>query len=326
LKELLLVLKEAGIAEEASTAALASHKSEKLTLDNIRDMLISVDVSDAEFNRLSDTKPDEYRLPERIEHYKVVLTHPKDGKTEFPVVPFPDPSSVVDSYDLTTLCYMGHYLRAHPVFHGQAHRREMEYRFERFKQGLKLLPEYEPLHSVQTAEVRLGEVAFQIVNDVYAAGEIARLTPENVVRLHRRLSEARSRYASSALWELTLMLEGNPWDQRFRTEVDKYIHGKLEPELQKFNENSTGIWERLVGRLTVHAAQIAKSSAIGGGVAGLAGSVVPGASFLDLVLFGILAGAGKEAPDLVKTLVDTALEARAHRRSALACIAGFRKK
>ena len=71
-------------------------------------------------------------------------------------------------------------------------------------------------------------------------------------------------------------------------------------------------------------AQIVKSTAIGSS-AGIVGSLIPNTSAWHMLLIGgALVGAAKEAPNLVRSIVDTILEDSKGRRSSIAYIARFK--
>ncbi len=138
------------------------------------------------------------------------------------------------------------------------------------------------------------------------------------------MADARQHFLSENLMELASLVQDNPWNAQTKEEIEKYISGKLNQAILRYDEASRETWEKLFGNITVHISQVAKSSVIGSGAGGLIGNLIPNTSTWHMLLLGALAGATTEAPNLVKSIVEKILESRKTKRSSIAYIARFK--
>lgn len=231
---------------------------------------------------------------------------------------------VVDSFDLTTTLATSEMCGFQPIFPSARHRRELEHKFSQYRKGLAILRDLAGEVAAVPPSWRFGEAVYSLSNALFSSATIAAKSVTDIVSYRNAMQDARVRFVSTTLFELTEMIENKPWGQSCDQEVQRFVQGKLVPHLNKYQDESKQIWEKLFGRLTVDLANVVRTSTITSAGTGLLGSVIPGTSALQMLALGALAGASKEAPKVVEHLVDSVLELRKHRRNGIAYIARFR--
>lgn len=290
--------------------------------DRICDTIASKDVRDENFNLLSGTSASDYEL---FNHLRVITISDSNGnKCTFTCIN--TPNSITDSYDLTTLLAMAHEISAYPVFLDPRHKKELEYRYEQLLDSQRDLGrQYPELVNSLGLPGRFGEVAYSISNVVFDANVIIERSAEEIVKYRTALRDARRRYLTGDLLELAQIVESNPWGEKTREEIRRYVNGRLNQDIQKYDDQSRQVWEKLFGGLIVEVAEIAKSAAVGGSAGGLLGSIIPNVSSWELVMIGAITGLATEAPKLVKAIVESVLEARKLKRSSTAYVTRFKR-
>ncbi len=319
-KDTLEALLDQKIADEFNPRVLPK-KSQK-AIKELRSFLISCDVGDHEFNRISKTKPDDYN-PEGsmpiIETKLLDEEHVSEETKSYLL--FKPPPAVVDSFDLTTTLATSEMCGFQPIFPGRRHQSELEHKFTQYKKGLKILRDQTGETNAGPPSWRFGQAAYSLSNALFSSATIDATSITDILRYRNAMQDARARFISTTLFELTELIETSPWGQSCDQEVQRFVQGKLVPHMRKYQDESKQIWEKLFGRLTVDLANIVRSATIGSTGTGLLGTVLPGTSALQMLAFGALAGASKEAPKVVEHLVDSVLELRKHRRNGIAYIA-----
>jgi hypothetical protein len=317
LRETLLVFREAGIIK-TSRSIFDELPKEILGL---RNRLVSYDITDKEFNRLSRTKPSDYGLGKI---YTITLMEDGDPeKGEIVVHVLEDPPAVSDSKTITRELITSEHLSSVPVFIEQTHRAEIEYKYSQYKEGLKILRKSHPGALAELDfKAKLGEVAFLVSNELFDGGALSLCSPEEVVRYRSAMEEARLKYVSSDLVNVASMIKDGPWSEQSRMEVSKYINGKLNVDLKNYETQSKMTYRKFFGQLSTHATGVA----LGGGIGTLLGSVIPNASPWSLILIGSLVGAAREGSQIVKSIVDMWIQKQNDRGSAIAFVAEFESK
>jgi len=295
-------------------------------LKDFRRLMISCDVNDSEFNRLCGTKPEDYAVGGPMT--EIIMKKEEelevDGK-EISFLYFKEPLAVMDSYDLTTSLIASEICGFQPVFPEPRHRQELVYKYSRYQKGVEVLRELDGGQIKTTSSNwRFGEAAYLLSNMLFSSTMLAEKSVEDVIRYRNAMREARVRFVSTSLFELTQIIENSPWGKSTHREVEKFVRAKLMPELGKYQDKSKEIWEKLFGSLTVNLANLGRSMTIGSASGGLLGSVIPGTTAWGMLALGALAGASKEAPKIAENLVKLILDLRKHRRNSIAYIADFK--
>jgi hypothetical protein len=322
LQETLSVLTEHGIAQDASDWEMKESPDNIKILKDIRDLMISLDVQDEDFNMLSETTKEDYDLSSRT---LVVQMRDEDGK-EFTIYAITSPNAVSDSYELTTSLFMSDRYSSFPVLTNPRHRREMEYRYTQYKKGLKALEKLAAKQVISPGDLRVyfGDVVFQVANTVFSPDLLSGKSIVEIVTYRQAMDGARRQYLASDLMELAALVKEDPWSPRLKHETENYVLGKLNSDLIKHENRSKEVWEKIFGAIPVHLAEISRSTALGGTTGGMLGHVIPNTSTWGMVLLGALAGVATEVPKVAKNLTDAVLEVRKERRSSIAYIANFR--
>lgn len=323
LAETLSIFQDHGIAKEVIDELELPVDDQFLA---IRDHWSSFDVGDKTFNELCETVPEEFTLAKLTLH--PIIIYPLD-KSESPflldIIVRNVPNSILASYETTTILYASHATSAFPVFLHPLLKKIMEYRYVQYKKGLKVFKKFsQDVISPVDFKASFGEITFNITNSLILSELIAKKTPEQIIKYRNAMTEARQHFLSENLLEIASMVQDNPWNARTKEEIEKYIIGKLNQAILQYDEASCETWEKLFGNIAVHISQVAKSSVIGSGAGGLVGNLIPNTSTWHMLLLGALAGATTEAPNLVKSIVETILESRKTRRSSIAYIARFK--
>jgi hypothetical protein len=203
----------------------------------VRDLFIALDAADPAFNRLSNTEPTDYRL--LIRGVQVEW----DNGELFNFYSVPEPNAVSDSYTISASLYAANALSCFPIFLKPRHRAEIEYRYEQYKSGLGVLRErYPELISPADFRARFGEVTFTVANSVLASHAISSMSPNDILRYRQELNDARRKYLVNDLMELSNIVTDNPWSTQVRSELERYVYGKLNTDLLKYDEASRDIW------------------------------------------------------------------------------------
>lgn len=323
-RQVLQTLIDLGIAKEMGEAHLSDDK--RKSINHIRDMLISLDIQDKEVNKISGTKPEDYLYNDPLTKFTVQFDEPtEDGKNQTEFLIFNEPNAVRDSYDITHSLLMAEVNGYHPIFPIPRHRKLLEYRYKQYIKGQKVLAEYTGQEPPPSALGRnFGELIYTLSNEVFTSDAIDLKSIEDVIKYRNAMKPARDRFFSLAISELTQIIEESPWSTSTIREIKKYIRGKLNPELMRYQDESREIWEKLYGDLTINLSRVVQYSAVGAAGSGILGSVIPGTTMWGLLTLGALAGASKEMPKLVESLVTAILGLQQHRRNSIAYIAQFK--
>jgi len=314
LKETLSILEDAKIAKGISAT--------DETLKNLRRDIAIIDEKDPEFHKLTPSSPGS-ALRFAVEY----ASGPEKGrKTELVAV---NPSVVIwDSLILTNTLFLANKESLFPVFLEPRHRREMEYRYNQYRQqSSQIASAYPDLVSPVRFATQFGEVTFSIFNDVWPHQLMISRSLEEIIRYRDNMAPARKKYIAS-LTELADIAENNPWNQKTKDEVKKYLL-KLEADLVTYRQEAENICTKMFDDLKGHALGVTMKG-VGWGIAGaVTGSGL--SAFLSaeittwgLMLAGALAGSSKTIAQSVKTFLDCRRVQAGHKKSGVAYVAEFK--
>ena len=294
------------IFEGAKIAKGISARDEEL--EQLRRQMALIDHTDPEFRKLSPDSP-----PGGLRFTVTDLSGPAAGKKRDLVAISPS-VPISDSLILTNTLFLANKRSLYPIFLEPRHRREMEYRYNQYKQAsVRLASAHPDLVSPVNFPTEFGELSFSIFNNVWSHGMMAKKSAQDVPKYRNNMAPARAKYIAS-LTELAGIAENNPWNQKTRDRVTKYLL-KLEADLVTYRQEADIISNKMFDDLKVHATE--------GVLTGLSGFLGRGISDWVLVLAGALMAA-KPIPQAVKTFLDYLRTRQEHKNSSIAYIAEFK--
>lgn len=327
LQETLHCFEEGGVVEvilpDVMEKTLPTH------FTHVRDYIAAQDIEDPTFNRLSGTTGADRNIITLLSNLQTVSLTLEErfdsgkGEEDLPrVITFDSlspPQAIIDSFELTTMLSVGHETGALPVFLEEASARELEYRYEQFKDGRSALETVAPVLARELkTDGRFGEIAYAVATIAITPEDIAKRAPEQILKWRDELSEARKRYVSTDLTEIADLVEGNVWSEDTRSELERYLRGRFEQDQLNYREQCRRTWEGLFGALTVQGMEAAKYTVLGGAAGGVIGNVMPNATTWELAVCGALVGMVKTVPKVAGAVIESILEARRRKRSSLA--------
>src|SRR5205823_6095246 len=177
--------------------------------------------------------------------------------------------------------------------------KQMQYRYNQYKAGLEILKDLSPrVVSPADFKASFGEVTFNVANSLFASDLIAKKTPEQIIKYRDEMSHARQRFISGNLMEIFSIVQENPWDSKTKDEIEKYIVGKLNQDVEQYKEQSIDTWEKLFGDITPQSATVVKSAIVGSSAGGIIGNLIPNTSPWHMLLIGALTGLAIQLPEL----------------------------
>jgi hypothetical protein len=311
LRETLAELREHKIARAVSLGDL--DVVEPGEFHRIRNAFAAADMLDEEFNRLSESTISQY---ERIRITTIESLDQHGDKRVDRLVRAPN--AIVDSYDITDVLGLAHSLRACPVFIDAHHRRELELRYDRAS-DIRLSQLSPTLNQSSFTRAAFGAVSFSLANEIFDSPAISSRSTKEIVHYRSRMEDARVKYVSSDLMELTQLVESQPWGPKVQDEVERYLLGKMKRDLAAYSQATGEIWEKMFGALSIGLFKAARTGAVGGVV----GKLLPHASLWEMAAAGAVAGLAKEIPEMAQVVVDSILAIRSQRRNAIAYLAEF---
>jgi hypothetical protein len=307
------------ILEDAKIAKGISARDE--TLKDLRRDIAIIDEKDPEFHKLTPNSPGSV-LPFRARY----STGPDKGRqTELVAV---NPSMAIwDSLILTNTLFLANKESLFPVFLEPRHRREMEYRYNQYRQASSKIALACPnLVSPVNFETQFGEVTFSIFNGVWPHELMINKSLEEIIRYRDNMAPARKKYIAS-LTELADIAENNPWNQKTKDEAKKYLL-KLEADLVNYRQEAENICTKMFDDLKGHTVGVTMKGA-GWGIAGavtgsgLSAFLAPEIASWGLMLAGVLTGSSRTIAQSVKTYLDCRRAQAEHKKSGLAYVAEF---
>ena len=101
------------------------------------------------------------------------------------------------------------------------------------------------------------------------------------------------------------------WDESLSAEVDKFVRGKVLPEVARITEQKKELWERFFGEVV----EAATKRRVWVPVVGV--TLIPAVSYTELLLYSTCAAALGVMSELAPKLKELILEGRRLRRSSL---------
>lgn len=316
LQETVDAFEKAGVIE-----ATTDWPTKPLFSKDILDELTKLDICDPGFLSIFNTSFEQAnRLPAEIHPL-----HLQDGENQFGFAILNPPQSIQYSFYANYCLLYASELSSSPIFLDPLLRKQMEWKYNNFLQGLSLLAERLKFPVEQfELQSHFGEMVFLLTDELLSTENIADAKLDDILKLRDDLQESRRRFLSLDLAELAYMLEEQSWDPNMSSHIRKFVNTKLKKDIQTFNDKTVEAWEKLVGKLIVTGSEVVRDAAFGAGAGGIAISVVPNASPWELVAISAIAMAFRKLPDLFKVLVDLSLEKRKQCRSSMAYIASLK--
>jgi hypothetical protein len=308
LEETLAVLRESKVAKEI-------HARDEI-LSNLRREIALADDRDPGFKKIVPQGPSVLQVKAQN------ITEPNKGK-ESDLIAVAPSMAIWDSLILTNTLFLAQQESLFPVFLDPRHRREMEYRFNQYCQASSTISNKYPEISPANFAAQFGEITFSIFNNVWSHERLISKNIEEVIKYRNSMSLARKKYIAS-LTELTGLAENNPWNQKTKNEVQKYLI-KLNADLAAYRQNADMTCKKMFDDLKISAIKI-----VGKGVAGaLAGNhfswaLAPEIPTWGLMIVGALLGSTNEIADAYKIVLDSRRTLEEHKKSSVAYIAEFR--
>ncbi|MBZ5676881.1 MAG: hypothetical protein LAP61_21780 [Acidobacteriia bacterium] len=313
LEETLAELRENEIARSVAVSDFDELTTEQFR--RVRNAFAASDMLDEEFNRLSETTVDQY---EGLKISTVRSIDENGTHQEHSLIRAPN--AIIDSYDITDVLACAHRATACPVFIDPHHKGELRHRYEKTRTlgdvVLRSFPELEAHSSVRPA---FGAVSFSIASQLFDLATISAKSTSEIVKYRKSMADARERYISTDLLELTQLVESSPWGGKAEHEIELYVMGKLRRDTALYRQAMRETWERMFGSLATGITTAVKAA----GAGGIVGSLLPQSSAWEMAVIGALAGITKEVPSLARTIVESVLAVRAQRRSGIAYFAEF---
>ncbi|MDX6707148.1 MAG: hypothetical protein QOI48_2994 [Solirubrobacteraceae bacterium] len=317
----LVALTEAGIVVDGTDELSSTQRDGSYA--QVRKLLLSRDVRDPKWNRMTGTKVADYHLANRLAKVILARDGDADGVNKMVWWHLQEPDAVFAADQIASAAYLADLINGAPVFEAR-YGDLLAYRYEQLRAGLAELNELgHAVPDVSSFGGRFGEIAFSVANSVFSSESVARHSVEDIIRYRGEMDIARRRFISEDILELTSLVTENPWDARARDEITRFVNTKLAGDVAKFEAASTSTWEKLHGALAVRAGTVVQTSGVGTVAGGVAGNILPHASVWGMLIGGALVGATKELKGVIKDVVEAMGEDRALRRTGVAYVARF---
>lgn len=294
--------------------------------DELRRVLLQSDLIDKEFLRISETPALPARgFPVDLKVLTLELLDRKNGSPTKDLYWIAEPNAAVDSQHITRILYQAGLTSSSPVFLSRRNQAELRHRYAQYFKGLEAVSKVIPEFLVES-DMRwgFGESILAITNTAFNSRLIAEKSPKDILRYRDAMEDARVQYVTHDLMEISAMMEGSPWSDQSRVQLQNYISRKLSSDLVSYDQKSKEIWEKLFGDTVVEMVDVAKSVTMGAGVGSLVGNLFPNVAALHLLLVGAAVAVAKDSPKIARTLVDAFIECRKLKRSSIAYVAEFR--
>jgi hypothetical protein len=308
LKEALSILGDTGIAKGIHA------RDEKLK--DLRRNIALLDEKDPEFRKLVPASPGA-----AIPFSANASTAPGTArKLELVAV---NPSMAIwDSLILTNTLFLANTESLFPVFLESRHRREMEYRYNQYRQqSSKIASMYPDLASPVNFGTQFGEVTFSIFNNVWSHQFLMHRSLEEIIRYRDNMAPARKKYIAS-LTELTGIAQENPWNQKTKDELKKYLL-KLDADLETYRQQADRIGQKMFDDVKVHGTDAVLKGTAGAVGTGLSGILAPQIPIWVLILVGALGASSGAVTQICRSVLESRRAREVHKQSAIAYIAEF---
>jgi len=316
-------LVNAGIAEECEPLAVAAGST---AFDLIRREIGWLDAEDERFLALSKTTTS--ALAAEYQRATTVKSSGQEGEVHS-IVPS---NAMRDSSDLTTTLLTAQLTGSSPIFIRNRQIAELAYRYEQYKDALDTLrDQFGDVLPTSEYKNQLGSVGFHLSNLITDSALIEEQSIEGIVELRASMEDARKHFVSEHLVHSTNLVEGNPWNQEVRDELDRYVQGPLSTALLEYQDESLNRYQRLFGTIPGYLAELPQGIAVSAGIelansTGVTAQLLPGTiSWFHVVIAGLAVG-GRRLPDFLKDVMATKQAEREARRSSIAYVAAIAQR
>lgn len=322
ISDLLAALKEKGIAKEATYEGT---KNEKEHIKQLLDNLVLLDIQDERYNEILKVKEEDYDIAKMLNQGKNITVQSESGKLENFKVVFP-PDTINNSYDISYNCVVSNIIDGVSIFPLKAQKESIKYKYDKYRLNLKAISEkYPNLLSFSDFNLHFGEVSFSLFNRVITSDSISKLSINEILKYREALDESRRLFLSKNLIEISELITENPWNNKTKNEINKFILSKLNQQILDYEAKTELTWRKMYGSISVQLTNISQAAILGGGAAGMLGSIVPNTSTLGMILLGAMGGAIKDSPKVVKSIADAYIESKNNSKSSIAYIANLMK-
>lgn len=313
LSEVVCEFRKAGIMRPCQFAPGVWKPLPDLLLD-VMDQQCNVDIRDSKFVKNAGTDPNEFNKPINMGG----MTLSSDNGEKIEIIWVNPPHAVNISQTLSMLSFYANEESASPIMLDSMYQKAMNLRISRLpKEIQKLQVENFKVSDLSSYQNDFGAAAFRLSGVLFDEKLIEELSTDDIVQIRNSLKEPRQDFISTHLLAVTELVESDPWSEHLVDKVDKYVRTQLAPALRTYNQEGRILWEGVVGKGMVRFAEVIASGTTGGGIGGLAASILPNTNFWGLLLLGAAAGALKTSPKIVGDLVDLSAELRERKRNGL---------
>lgn len=320
-KELISAFQEISILNEVAMKDYFSFKKKINNYEYIKNQIILLESQDELFLELNNTKKQELTEPWKTQG-SIIVTD-QQGKPDIVHI-LSLPQAFNSSSLITDFLCLSNQLNCAPVIITNRFSKLMNYRYQQYKKGLKILDSINPgIMSANDFKTFFGQLTFTMSYNLFPAEIIASKTADDIIKYRNAMQNSKKQCLSYLLHELHLIIQDNPWSEKTKLEIENFVQGKLSLAILEYTNESKRIWEKLFGRLLINISEITRASVIGGSVGGIIGKLIPNSSTLEMALLGVLVSVIKESPKITQTIVDTILDFRKKKTNAIAYIANF---
>jgi len=322
LRDTLQYLIEVGIAKPIPQLP----RDEARLFTTAKNLVIYRDANDRDFARLSATTEADYDLSGLIEPRPFQLLA-DDGRVLSEFLAVNEPNAMRDSRMITTACYHADRLGGFPLLVGERFRHELSHKYSQRGQHLEQLSHLLPADvlNAMLSESDMADVAFNLSSAIFESFAVDEVPIDRLVRYRAEMSTARELFVTGNLFELAERSAAAPWSVKTKRDVTKYLHGKLQHDLKRFDAEATVAWEAFFGKAASHTARVLRAATVAGATGGLVASLLPNTTAGQMVILAALAAIGQQLPDIAEALVGRLLEIRQRQRTGIAYVAGLRR-
>jgi hypothetical protein len=165
----------------------------------------------------------------------------------------------------------------------------------------------------QMTHFNLSVLHWQLFAELIPREALLDRSVDDILTYKRESAALRDRY-HTYVGMLETELTAEPWKESRAREVEQLVKRKVVPELEKLSEERRRLWEGLFGEIVRTTTQKRFLVPLVGA------TLIPGISYLDLLLFGMPIGAAAAVPKMTELVMQRAR----HRRNALFFLLNFR--
>ncbi|MEW6533197.1 MAG: hypothetical protein AB1473_20370 [Thermodesulfobacteriota bacterium] len=318
LQDTLPAFEDAGVAKRVLVPTFDDPMS---TFNRVRKYVTQHFAEDPEFMKLSGTKT----LRARARSIKAAVINGPVKGTENAFIEVALPNSVQDMLTILNTAYLAHDQSLFPIFPHARQHSELVYLLEqfriRFPELHKMFPDLIP---GENYDEKFAEITFSVACELLSAQELSRLPADKIIELRKELDQPRRRYISSDLMELSDLVKTNPWTEKTKKEIRKYVNGKLNQDIQKYHDMAREIKDKFLGSFSVAASKGGRYAAIGLMAPGIIGQFLP--ITLWTMIVTAACGVAVAVPDVVGALAEYIQDRRRLDRNSIAYVVNLKSR